>query len=68
MTIQGFGSATGLSGDQFISEVRVYARQMTAGGNARVQANTEFIASHTVCNSTSARQAEVYDGSSLTSA
>ena len=68
MTIQGFAAATAASGDQAIAEIRVYARQMTAGGNAKVAANTEFIASHTVCNSTSGRQSEVYDGSSLTSA
>ena len=38
---------------------------MNSGANVRVPANSELIASHTVQNSTSARQNQTYDGSSL---
>ena len=62
--LQGFVANTG-GGDQFIAELRWYARELTSHAQAKIPAGTDLCAVHMVVNSTSARQDQTFDGTNL---
>lgn len=62
--LQGFVANTG-GGDQYIAELRWYARELTSHAQAKIPAGTDLCAVHMVINSTSARQDQTFDGTNL---